>query len=223
MAMSEKVRTPISKDDNPPEKSTKFPEALSLLSKFHNGNLIEDLTNLEFESTRLEKSKKEGETTKDKEHKPEELKEDKAKSVILEGISELERDNILIKKKKRKDHQGIISISFHSRRVHFAFNFWLAEQFLLHAKGNKDVEARLDFLKRLERVECKHILGFSQMPFLEVLEQEKESKLKAVKNVLPSMTEEQKEKIFTIKMESETARAIVKLMESQVDLVIFYL
>ena len=83
MAMSEKVRTPISKDDNPPEKSTKFPEALSLLSKFHNGNLIEDLTNLEFESTHLKKSKKEGETTKDKEPKQEELKEDKSKSAIL--------------------------------------------------------------------------------------------------------------------------------------------
>ena len=100
---------------------------MDFLSEIYKGILIEDLTNLEFESTHLEKSKKEGETTKDKEHKQEELKEDKAKSVILEGISELERDNILITKEKRKDHQGIISISFHSRRVHFAFNFWLAE------------------------------------------------------------------------------------------------
>ena len=63
------------------------------------------------------------------------------------------------------------------------------------------------------------------MPFLEVLEKERVSKLKAVKNVLPSMTEEQKEKTFTNTngMEPETARAIVELMESQVDLVMFYL
>ena len=225
MAMSERVRTPISKDDKPPQKSTKFPKVMDFLSEIYKGILIEDLTNLEFESTHLEKSKKEGETTKDKEHKAEEPKEDKPKSVILEGISELERDNILITKEKRKDHQGIISISFHSRRVHFTFNRWLAEQFLLHYQGNKDVEARLDFLKRLERVECKHILGFSQMPFLEVLEKERVSKLEAVKNILSSMPEEQREKIFPRRngMEPETARAIVKLMESQVDLVLFYL
>ena len=39
------------------------------------------------------------------------------------------------------------------------------------------------------------------------------------------MTEEQKEKIFPSRngMEPETARAIVRLMESQVDLVMFYL
>ena len=74
------MRTQISKDDNPPKKSTKFQDALSLLSKFHKGNLIEDLTNLEFESSHLEKNEKEGETAKDKEHKQEELKEDKPES-----------------------------------------------------------------------------------------------------------------------------------------------
>ena len=63
------------------------------------------------------------------------------------------------------------------------------------------------------------------MPFLEVLEKERVSQLDAVKNMLSSMTEEQKEKIFPSRngMEPETARAIVKLMESQVDLVMFYL
>ena len=127
MAMSEKVPRRLSKEEQPPEKSTKFPKVMDFLSQIYKGNLIEDLTNLEFESTRLEKSKKEGETTKDKEPKQEELKEDKSKSAILEGVGELEENNILIRKDKFRKGQGISTISFHSRRVHFAFNFWLAE------------------------------------------------------------------------------------------------
>ena len=63
------------------------------------------------------------------------------------------------------------------------------------------------------------------MPFWEVIEQERVSKLEAIKNILPSLTEEQKEKAFTNSkgMDPETARGVVKLMESQVDLVMFYL
>ena len=63
------------------------------------------------------------------------------------------------------------------------------------------------------------------MPFWEVIEQERVSKLEAIKNILPSLTEEQREKAFTNSngMDPETARAIVKLIESQVDLVMFYL
>ena len=72
-------------------------------------------------------NKKEGETTKHKEHKQEELKEDKAESKIEKDIRELERDNIFIRNEKFIEGERITSISFHSRRVHFAFNRWLAE------------------------------------------------------------------------------------------------
>ena len=57
-----------------------------------------------------------------------------------------------------------------------------------------------------------------------MLEQERVSKLEAIKKILPSLTEEQKEKAFknSSGIDPETASAIVKLMESQVDLVMFY-
>ena len=128
MAMEEKVRTPTSKDKDPPYKSEKFPEALSLLSKIHNGNLIEDLTNLEFKTYHIEKKKKkEGETIKEKKQKQEELKVEKPESKFLDEIGKLQESNILIKKEKLTNGEEIMSISFHSRRVHFAFNRWLAE------------------------------------------------------------------------------------------------
>ena len=77
-----------------------------------------------------------------------------------------------------------------------------------------------------ERVECRHILNFALLPFLEALEEEKVLKLDTVSKLVSIMPKEQRIKAFPYskdaQLDSATIHSVVKLMEAQINLAMLY-
>ena len=152
------------------------------------------------------------------------LPRDQLLAATIKGLVD---KNILIIKDKEVDKKTISMMSFHSRRVHYAFNRWLAFQYLKKYAKNEDIEARLNFLKLLESTECRHIIGFPLLPFLEILEMKRVNELEIMKNIPPTKKSEEQKKgesihYFGVEVNPVLAKSVVELMEAQLNLVMLY-
>ena len=99
-------------------------------------------------------------------------------------------NNILITKEQGNE----IKICFHSRRTQFAFNRWLGFDYPEYWEEKGGHKERVNFVKLLERTECKHILSFPLLPFQEVLEKNRVRELDLIKKMSAPMTDQEREK-----------------------------